>query len=448
MSRPASAGPHSVNRMLAANELAARLQARRAHAGVVGLGYTGLPLAVEVARAGFRVTGIDTDKARVEAINNGRCYVPDVDADTLRELVSAFTLCANSDYADLGACDAISVCVPAPLRKTRDPNLTHVLDAVRTLAQHLRRGMLVVLESTTYPGTTEEAVLPILEQSGLRVGVDFFLCFSPERVDPTNREHHTRNIPKVIGGVTGECLRMGELYYGQVLETVVPVSSTLVAEMVKLLENTFRMVNIGLANETAILCDRMGIDVWEVIEAAATKPFGFMPFYPGPGLGGHCIPVDPHFLSWKSRQAGLELRLIQLASEINTAMPRHVVERIQSALHDAGKSLRGTRIHLLGVAYKRNATDTRESPALDIAALLLQMGVEVTYSNAHVPNFQVDGVTLEHQPWLAATQESDIAVVVTDHDGVDYQRLLGRAPLVLDTRNVLQGVSAPHLLRL
>lgn len=431
-----------------ASRLEARLAEGSARAGVVGLGYAGLPLAVELARAGFSVVGVDTAPDVVSEIDSGRCSVPDVNAHLLAELVRSGRLRASSEYSELATCDAVSICVPTPLRKTKDPDLTHVLEASNALAKHLRPGMLVVLESTTYPGTTEEAVLPILAERGLRVGADFFLCYSPERVDPANPEYGTKDIPKIIGGVTPECLRMGRAFYGRVMDTVVPVSSTLAAETAKLLENTFRMVNIGLANETAVLCSRMGIDVWEVIEAAATKPFGFMPFYPGPGLGGHCVPVDPHLLSWKSRQAGYEPRLIRLASEINGEMPRHVVDRVQSALNDAGKPVRGSRIHLVGVAYKRNVGDTRESPALDIAALLSSMGADITFSDPHVAELRVGSLALGRSDLIRSASEADIAVILADHDGVDYHRLLKVAPLILDTRNALGGTSAPHLLRL
>ncbi len=419
-----------------------------ARAGVVGLGYAGLPLAVEVARAGFQVAGVDSDAATVAEINSGRCRVQDVDARALRALVEASRLSASSDYSDLADCDAVSICVPTPLRKTKDPDLTHVLEATRSLAAHLSPQTLVILESTTYPGTTEEAVLPILQESGLRIGTDFFLCYSPERVDPANPEYGTKNIPKIIGGVTPACLRMGQAFYGQVMDKTVPVSSTLAAETAKLLENTFRMVNVGLANETAVLCNRLGIDVWEVIEAAATKPFGFMPFYPGPGLGGHCIPVDPHFLSWKSRQAGYEPRLIRLASEINGEMPRHVLERIQCALNENGKPVKASRVHLVGVAYKRNVGDVRESPAIDIAALLAGLGAAITFSDPHVAELRAGPLHLKRRAMLAAAAESDIAVILADHEGVDYLQLLATAPLVLDTRNALRGVSATNLLRL
>ncbi len=415
---------------------------------MVGLGYAGLPLAVEVALAGFTVVGIDTDPERVAATNAGRTDVTDVDPAVLLQLVESGRLRATGDYAEATSCDAVSICVPTPLRKTRDPDLTHVFAAAEALARRLHPGCLVILESTTYPGTTQEAVLPIFEREGLEAGKSLYLCFSPERVDPANRTYRTKNIPKVIGGVTPACLSMGQTYYSQVMDEVVAVSSTLAAETTKLLENTFRMVNIGLANETAVLCDRLDIDVWEVIEAAATKPFGFMPFFPGPGLGGHCVPVDPHFLAWKSKQAGYEPRLIQLASEINGAMPRHVVSRIQAALNDRRMPVRGSRVHLVGAAYKRNVGDTRESPALDIAALLDMAGAEVTYSDPYVPSLQAGPVELEAVDPAEGARCADIVVILTDHDCVDHLAVLESAPLVLDTRNVLRGVQAPNLLRL
>lgn len=428
--------------------VAARLACRSARTAVVGLGYAGLPLAVEVALAGYDAVGIDLDPSKVEALRHGHSYIPDVSSAGVKELVDSARLTASTNYAELASCDAVSICVPTPLRKTKDPDLTHVLEAVRALASNIRSPTLVILESTTYPGTTEEAVLPILEAAGFRVGKDVFLCYSPERVDPGNRSYNTRTIPKVIGGVTPACLEAGVAYYSQIMEHVVPVSSTLAAEAAKLLENTFRMVNIGLVNETAILCHRLGIDVWEVIDAAATKPFGFMPFRPGPGLGGHCVPIDPHFLSWKSRQAGYEPRLIGLASEINGTMPRHIVSRVQAALNDQCKPVRGSRIHLVGVAYKRDVADTRESPALDIAALLARMGAVLTYSDPYVESFRTGRVTLPRLDLAVGAAQSDISVILTDHSGVDYLKLPKAAPVVFDTRNALRGVDAPNLLRL
>jgi UDP-N-acetyl-D-glucosamine dehydrogenase len=334
------------------------------------------------------------------------------------------------------------------LRKTKDPDMSFIADASREIARHLHAGMLVILESTTYPGTTDEFVLPMLEESGLRVGEDFFLCFSPERVDPGNPKFQTRNIPKVVGGVTPACTELGSLFYSQALETVVPVSSTQVAEMVKLLENTFRMINIGLVNEMALMCDRMGINVWEVIEAASTKPFGFMPFYPGPGLGGHCIPVDPFYLSWKTRQAGIEARFIELAGYINGQMPMFVVDKIFRALNEHGKPVKGSRVHLLGMAYKRDIDDVRESPALDIALLLRKLGARVTYSDPYVPVVRLDHGDLRSEDLLPAVRGADCVVIVTDHGNVDYTAVVAEAKLIVDTRNVLKGRSGDQIVRL
>ena len=365
--------------------LAEKIGSRRARVGVVGLGYVGLPLAVEFAHAGFSVTGIDVSERKVRRINAGDSYVGDVPSATLAPLVEAGALRATSDFAALAGLDTVNICVPTPLRKTKDPDMSFIVAACEQIAGHLHAGMLVILESTTYPGTTDEVVLPMLCKSGLSVGVDFFLCFSPERVDPGNPNFQTANIPKVVGGCTPACTEMGRLFYAQALERVIPVSSTQVAEMVKLLENTFRMINIGLANEMALMCDRMRIDVWEVIDAAATKPFGFMPFYPGPGLGGHCIPIDPFYLSWKTRQAGIEARFIELAGYINGQMPQFVADKVQSALNDAGRPVKGSRIHVMGVAYKRDIDDVRESPALDLILLLNRRGAVVTYSPKFPP---------------------------------------------------------------
>jgi UDP-N-acetyl-D-glucosamine dehydrogenase len=426
--------------------LEAKIKDRTAQVGIVGLGYVGLPLAVEFAKAGYQVTGFDVSESKVAQINNGLSYIKDVAGDDLGPLVSEGKLRATTDFSVLAEMDTVNVCVPTPLRKTKDPDMSFVVDATRSIAEHLHAGMLVILESTTYPGTTDELVLPILRRDNLEVGRDFFLCFSPERVDPGNPNFQTVNIPKVVGGTTAECTRMGALFYQQALETVVTVSSTRVAEMVKLLENTFRMINIGLVNEIAMMCDRMGIDVWEVVDAAATKPFGFMPFHPGPGLGGHCIPVDPFYLSWKSKQAGIEARFIELAGHINGGMPQFVVDKVQGALNDHSKAVRGSRIHLCGVAYKRNIDDMRESPALDILRLLAKRGAEITYSDPYVPCMQLDGIRLRSDD--AARVKADCVVIVTDHSGIDYKQILDEAPLVVDTRNVLRGVSSPKLVRL
>ncbi|HTR36746.1 MAG TPA: nucleotide sugar dehydrogenase, partial [Bryobacteraceae bacterium] len=346
--------------------LAAKIDSRTARVGVVGLGYVGLPLAVEFAAAGFSVTGIDLQAEKVKQINQGSSYIQDVPPEQVRSLVEERKLAATTDFAVVADLDTVNICVPTPLGKAKDPDMTFVMEASRQVARYLHPGMLIVLESTTYPGTTEEMLLPLFESGGLRVGEDFWLCFSPERVDPGNPQFHTRNIPKVVGGITPQCTNMGACFYRQALETIVPVGSARVAETVKLLENTFRMINIGLVNELTIMCERMGIDIWEVIDAAATKPFGFMPFYPGPGLGGHCIPIDPFYLSWKSKQAGGEARFIELAGWVNGQMPEFVVSKVQNALNDAGKPLKGSRIHVMGVAYKRDIDDVRESPALDI----------------------------------------------------------------------------------
>ena len=342
--------------------LANKLKSKTAHVGVVGLGYVGLPLAVEYAEAGYHVTGIDLSESKTAQINAGHSYIGDVPTAQVAPLVKAGLLRATTDFSVIAGLDSVNICVPTPLRKTKDPDMSYIVAACEEIAKYFHQGMLVILESTTYPGTTDELVLPMLEKSGLRSGEDFFLCFSPERVDPGNPKFQTKNIPKVVGGTTPDCTTLGKLFYSQALEPVVPVSSTQVAEMVKLLENTFRMINIGLVNEMAIMCDGMGIDVWEVISAAATKPFGFMPFYPGPGLGGHCIPIDPFYLSWKTKQSGIEARFIELAGQINGGMPHFVAAKVQNALNDVGKAVKGSKIHVYGVAYKRDIDDVRESP--------------------------------------------------------------------------------------
>jgi UDP-N-acetyl-D-glucosamine dehydrogenase len=425
-----------------------KIRSRTAQTGVIGLGYVGLPLAVELGRAGFPVTGIDLDGEKVARLERGDNYIEDVDSNLLAGLVARNRLKATTDFSVISRLDTINICVPTPLRKTKDPDMSYVVAATEQVARYVHPGMLIVLESTTYPGTTEELILPMLERTGLQEGRDFFLCFSPERVDPGNPQYQTRNIPKVVGGVSGRSTQIAALLYSQAIDKVIPVSSTRVAEMVKLLENTFRMINIGLANEMAILCDRMGINVWEVIEAAATKPFGFMPFYPGPGLGGHCIPIDPFYLSWKSKQAGAEARFIELAGQLNGQMPHFVVEKIQSALNEHSKPLKGSRIHLVGVAYKRNVNDTRESPALDIMALLERRGAALSYTDPHVPQLKRDGGTLTSQPLEDAARSSDCVVIVTDHSRIDYARMVEAAPLIVDTRNVLREFRSDKIVRL
>jgi UDP-N-acetyl-D-glucosamine dehydrogenase len=432
----------------AAGILAEKIQNRTAQVGVVGLGYVGLPLAVEFAKAGFRVTGIDVEPSKAAAVNQGRSYIQDVPDAVLAPLVEQGRLRASADVSVIAELDTLNICVPTPLRKTKDPDMSYVADACDAIARYLRAGSLVILESTTYPGTTEEFVLPKLERPDRKVGRHFFLCFSPERVDPGNPVYQTANIPKVVGGITPECTRLGALLYAQAIEKVVPVSSTQVAEMVKLLENTFRMINIGLVNELAMMCDRMGINVWEVIDAAATKPFGFMPFYPGPGLGGHCIPIDPFYLSWKTRQAGIEARFIELAGYINGQMPMFVVEKVQNALNDRSKPLRGSHIHLLGMAYKRNIDDVRESPALDIALLLEKRGARVTYSDPYVPSVSLDSRRIESHPVEEMVPQADCVVIVTDHSAVDYGYVAREAKLIVDTRNALKGYQSDKIVRL
>ena len=428
--------------------LEARIRDKSARVGIVGLGYVGLPLAVEFAKAGFRVHGIDVQGSKVERIQAGDSYVQDVPSPVLGRLVEEGRIEATTDFSVVSELDTINICVPTPLRKTKDPDMSYIVDACEEIARYFHPGMLVILESTTYPGTTEELLLPKFESGGLKAGTGFFLCFSPERVDPGNPQFQTANIPKVVGGVTPECTRLGALFYAQSLESVVPVSSTRVAEMVKLLENTFRMINIGLVNEMALMCDNMGINVWEVIDAAATKPFGFMPFYPGPGLGGHCIPVDPFYLSWKTRQAGIEARFIELAGYINGQMPHFVVDKVRDALNGVSKPVRGSRIHVMGVAYKRNIDDVRESPALDIIHMLRGHGGMVTYSDPYVPLLRMDHYELFGQDLFPAAAEADCVVILTDHTSFDYAGVVEKARLIVDTRNALKAFSSPKIVRL
>jgi UDP-N-acetyl-D-glucosamine dehydrogenase len=429
------------------NVLAEKIRSRTARVGVVGLGYVGLPLAVEYAEAGYHVTGIDLSEGKVARINAGDSYIGDVPSSAVEPLVGSGKLLATTDFSVIRDLDTINICVPTPLRKTKDPDMSYIVAACEEIARYFHPGMLVILESTTYPGTTDELVLPMLEKSGLKVGTDFFLCFSPERVDPGNAKFQTKNIPKVVGGTTAACTSLGQLFYSQALETVVPVSSTQVAEMVKLLENTFRMINIGLVNEMAIMCDGMGINVWEVIEAAATKPFGFMPFFPGPGLGGHCIPIDPFYLSWKTKQSGIEARFIELAGYINGQMPHFVVTKVQNALNDVGKALKGSKVHIYGVAYKRDIEDVRESPALDIIHLLQKRGAIISFSDPHVPEIRLENGTLLAQN-SAALKNADCAVIVTDHSSFDYKALVAEAALIVDTRNALKSFKSEKIVRL
>lgn len=422
---------------------------RSARLGVIGLGYVGLPLVIEMARKGFHVTGIDIDRERVESLNAGISYVLDIPSEILGALLAVGKIRATESLAAIEDLDTVSICVPTPLRKTKDPDLSYVVAAAEAVGNYLHSGQLIILESTTYPGTTQEVVLPILEKSGLRVGRDFFLAYSPERVDPGNRTYTTRNIPKVIGGITPSCTGLATLLYQQFVEQVIPVSSPGTAEMVKLLENTFRSVNIALANEMALLCNTFGLNVWEVIEAAKTKPFGFMPFYPGPGLGGHCIPVDPHYLTWKAKMNGFEPRFIELAAQINNQMPTVTVSRIADALNDRQKSLKGSKILGLGVTYKPDVSDIRESPALEVLHKLLEKGALLSYSDPYVPTIELGPHRLHSvEVTPALLQSMDCVAVLTNHSAFDYRRIATESPLVVDCRNALKDFSQPHILRL
>ncbi|NOY99117.1 MAG: nucleotide sugar dehydrogenase [Chloroflexi bacterium] len=430
-----------------------QLRQKKARVAVLGLGYVGLPLAVVFAEAGFTVTGIDPDARKVESLDKGVSYIPDVPTEQVAKLVADGRLIATTDFSALKEIEAVSICVPTPLRKTGDPDMSYIHSATEELAKYVHRGMVIVLESTTYPGTTREFALPMLtENNGLTVGEDIFLCFSPERVDPGREDWTTVNTPKVIGGITPDCTEVATAWYGAAIQTVVPVSTTEAAEMAKLLENTFRMINIGLVNEMAIMCDRLGVDVWEVIDAAATKPFGFMKFTPGPGLGGHCIPIDPLYLSWKMRALNYNARFIELASEINTGMPRHVIALVQDALNEDRKAAKGSHILVLGAAYKPDIDDLRESPALDVIGLLEQKGAQVTYHDPYVPSLRThEGLEMRSVPDLmAAVREADCVVIITDHSDYDYAAILESAQLVVDTRNALGklGKDNPKVVKL
>lgn len=426
--------------MSSIEDLHRRINDRTAVVGIVGLGYVGLPLAVAFAEAGFRVKGVDLNQARVDGVNACESYIEDVTSERLASLENPIE--ATTDAAVLAGCDSVSICVPTPLSKTGDPDISYIVAAADEIAHYLHPGMVVVLDSTTYPGTTTEVVLPRLLGNGmqLEVGKDFFLCFSPERVDPGREDWTTQTTPKVIGGVTPACLEMGTALYGAALETLVPVSSTEAAEMVKLFENTFRAVNIGLANELLLMCEALGLDVWEVVEAAATKPFGFMKFTPGPGIGGHCIPKDPLYLAWKLKTLKYTARFIELADEVNSSMPAYWVRKVQDALNEAGKPLKDSRVLVLGVAYKPDTSDIRESPALDIIELLKAKGAQVAYHDPCVPSFRYDGREMASVAMLAPSlAEADCVVIVTDHTGYDWDLVRGRADLVVDTRNALMG---------
>ena len=425
-------------------ELIAKLEKKEARMAVLGLGYVGLPLAVVFAEAGFDVIGIDPDASKIEALNKGESYIPDIKTEVVAKLVKSGKIKATTDFSAIKDVDAVSICVPTPLKKTGDPDMSFIDAATTDLAKYVHKGMVVVLESTTYPGTTREFILPMLtEKNGLTVGEDLFLSFSPERVDPGREDWTTINTPKVLGGITEACTEVACAWYSGAIETVVPVSSTETAEMSKLLENTFRMINIGLVNELAIMCDRLDVDVWEVIEAAATKPFGFMKFTPGPGLGGHCIPIDPLYLSWKLKSVDYNARFIELASEINTGMPRYVVQKVQDALNAHKKPINGSKILVLGAAYKPDVNDLRESPALDIIALLTDKNAQVSYHDPYCPSLKThtDDIMESVPDMLSAVAEADCVVIITDHSEYEYEQILEKAQLIVDTRNAL-GKSA------
>ena len=433
-------------------ELIQRLENRTAVIAILGLGYVGLPLATVFANSGFKVIGIDPIEEKVNILNRGESYIQDVPTEDVARLVKAGRLSATTDYSVLRDVDAVSICVPTPLRKTGDPDLSFIVSATDSLAPYLHRGMVVVLESSTYPGTTREMVLPHLEEtSGLQVCDDFFLAFSPERVDPGREDWTTINTPKVLGGISSSCTEVAAAWYAQALDKIVPVSSAEVAEMAKLLENTFRMINIAMVNELAIMCDRLDVDVWEVIEAAATKPFGFMRFNPGPGLGGHCIPIDPLYLSWKLKSLNYNARFINLASEINTAMPRFSVGLVQDALNEHGKPVKGSRVLVLGAAYKPNVDDIRESPALDVIGLLYQKGARVSYHDPYIPHISHDDWQMDAVPdMMQAVAEADCVVIITNHRDYDYDAILEKAAVIVDTRNALgsKGLNHPKVVRL
>ena len=424
-------------------QLLKKIEGRTARIGVIGLGYVGLPLAVEFAHAGYSVLGYDVSERVCKLINDGHSHIKDVPAKAVADLVKSGKLQATTDAAKLGEVDAISIAVPTPLAKTRDPDMSYVLAATETVARNARPGQVIVLESTTYPGTTRELLQPAIEARGFTVGQDIFVAFSPERVDPGNTRWHTKNTPKVVGGITPACSEVAAALYHACIDTVVPVSSPEAAELTKLLENTFRSVNIGLVNEMAIVCDKLGVDVWEVIDAAGTKPFGFMKFTPGPGIGGHCIPLDPHYLAWKMRTLNYKTRFIDLASEINSEMPAYVVDKVGDALNDERKAVNGSRVLVIGIAYKKDIDDVRESPALDVIRLLEEQGADVVYHDPYVPEFQEDGI---RHTGVALTDDeikkADAVVIVTDHSSIDYQRLVNRAALVIDTRNAMAKTTA------
>ena len=430
--------------------LLTKIENRSARVGVIGLGYVGLPLTMEFVKAGFKVTGFDISVEKVSLINEGKNYIADVSDSELKDAVEKNLFNATVDFAQLADMDTISICVPTPLNKLKNPDMSYVISAVNEIQKVIHKDMLIVLESTTYPGSTQELVLPALSSSGLEVGKDFFLCFSPERIDPGNQQFQTHNTPKVLGGTTPECIQAGKLLYESIVNEVIPVSSTAAAEMTKLLENTFRAINIGLANEVAIMCEKLGIDAWEVIDAASTKPFGFMKFTPGPGLGGHCIPVDPHYLSWKLKALDYDARFIELAGEINTNMPNHVVNLISDGLNQSQKALNGSRVLIMGVAYKKDVNDVRESPSLDVMGLLSEHGAIIDYYDPWVPSIFLADSTKKSIDALSDSilKSYDAVAILTDHSNVDYQLIKDNAHMIIDTRNVYPAHGDKHIVRL
>ncbi len=422
-------------------ELRRKILNKNAKIGIIGLGYVGLPLAVTFAKKGFKVYGIDIDKDRVDKLNKGNSYILDVPSSDIVRVKKEKTLTVTDDFSVIKELDAVVICVPTPLHKTKEPDVSYIVSAVENIKKYMKRGQIVVLESTTYPGTTEEVMLPVLESGGLREGKDFYLAFSPERIDPANKKYDTENTPKIIGGISRDSTEIARVLYEQVIDNIVPVSSSKVAEMVKLLENTFRIVNIGLVNEIMLMCDKLGIDVWEVIDAAGTKPYGFMPFYPGPGCGGHCIPIDPIYLSWKARGHGFEARFIDLASYVNSQMPHYVVEKASGGLNEHKKSLKGSRVLVMGVAYKKDVKDLRESPALEIIDILKKKGAFVSYYDPYLPFLKWNGIDLKCAKFDKDTiSGADCVIIVTDHTNVDYKFIAANSKLVIDTRNALKDI--------
>ncbi len=431
-------------------QLEQKIKTKKFKAGIIGLGYVGLPLTVEFAKEGVDVVGIDIDQHKISKVQKGISYIQDVSSEALKELVTrrSAPLHVTNDFSVIRELDTINICVPTPLRKSKDPDISYIVAAAEEVVRYLHKDMLIILESTTYPGTTEEVILPMLQKNGLKVGVDFYLAFSPERVDPGNPHYQTRNIPKVVGGVTQKCTELAQAFYKIAIDEVHTVSSPRAAEMVKLLENTFRSVNIGLVNEVCQMSQKLGVNVWEIIDAAATKPFGFMPFYPGPGLGGHCIPIDPHYLAWKARIHGFSPRFIDLASEVNSSMPEFVVSKAQAVLNDHKKALNGSKILILGVTYKKNVSDYRESPALEVIELLEKQGVDVVYSDPFVPELYLHNQVRKSVQLENLKSHFDLAILVTDHDQFDRQSLLNQFPLILDTRNAFRGIVSEKIVRI